>query len=380
MEVKETVVIIVGAGPSGLATAACLKTHSIPYIILEREDCFASIWKHKSYDRVHLHLAKQLCQLPFMSFPKSCPTFVSKKQFLQYLDDYVTRFNIKPLYQRQVVSAFYDENSSKWKIKATTKGVSNEFEEYSSRFLVVATGETCDAYRPEVEGLSKFAGDFVHSTEYKSGEIYENKHVLVVGCGNSGMEIALDLANHGAKVSVVVRRPVHVLSRGMVHWGLSLLKYFPYYIVDFLMVLFSKIKYGDLSKYGIHRPQEGPFSLKVKSGKYPVIDVGTCHKIKSGEIQVLPGLRSIGESEVLFEDSRSYPFDSIIFATGFTRSTKTWLKGDSYLLNDDGIPKPEFPKHWKGEKGLYCVGLARRGLYGAAMDAQNIANDIIKFV
>lgn len=70
------------------------------------------------------------------------------------------------------------------------------------------------------------------------------------------------------------------------YWGLCLLKYFPYYIVDALMVLLSKMKYGDLSKYGIHRPQIGPFSLKVKSGKYPVMDVGTCDKIKSGEIQV----------------------------------------------------------------------------------------------
>lgn len=64
------------------------------------------------------------------------------------------------------------------------------------------------------------------------------------------------------------------------------MKYLPYYVVDSLMMLLSKIKYGDLRKYGIHRPQEGPFSLKVKSGKYPVIDVGTCDKIKSGEIQV----------------------------------------------------------------------------------------------
>ncbi|WOG94782.1 hypothetical protein DCAR_0314079 [Daucus carota subsp. sativus] len=376
MEFKEAV-IIVGAGPSGLATAACLKTHSIPYIILEREDCFASLWKQKAYDRLHLHLAKQFCQLPHMPFPKSCPTFVPRKQFLQYLDDYVTRFDIKPLYKRLVVSAFYDESSMKWTVEVTN-GVSGEAEKYYGRFLVVATGETCDPYVPEFEGLSKFKGDAIHSTQYKCGEAYENKHVLVVGCGNSGMEIALDLANYGAKVSIVVRRPAHVLSRGMVYWGLILLKYFPYYMVDSLMLLLSKIKYGDLSKFGIHRPEKGPFALKVKDGKYPIIDVGTCKKIKSGEIQVLPGLRSIAESEIFFEDGRSDPFDSIIFATGFTRSTKMWLKGDDFLLNEEGFPKPGFPNHWKGEKGLYCVGLARRGLYGAAMDAENIANEIKK--
>jgi hypothetical protein len=49
---------------------------------------------------------------------------------------------------------------------------------------------------------------------------------------------------------------------------------------------------------------------------------------------------------------------------------------DGYLLNDDGLPKPSYPDHWKGKNGLYCVGLSRRGLYGASVDAQNIANDI----
>ncbi|MFS8014422.1 putative indole-3-pyruvate monooxygenase [Helianthus anomalus] len=81
---------------------------------------------------------------------------------------------------------------------------------YVGRFLVVATGENCDAFVPEVDGLSEFKGEVIHSTEYKSGKGYEKK-VLVVGAGNSGMEIAFDLANHGAKTSIVVRSPVSAL-------------------------------------------------------------------------------------------------------------------------------------------------------------------------
>lgn len=212
MEIEEQVVIIVGAGPSGLATAACLKQLSIPYIILEREDCFASLWTKKSYDRLHLHLPKQFCQLPHMPFPTTCPKYVPKKDFLQYLDHYVSHFNINPLYQRSVVSAVYDETARKWNVKAKINGGgSGEMEEYSGEFLVVATGETSDVFVPEVEGLSKFMGDVIHSTEYKCGEKYEGKHVLVVGSGNSGMEIALDLANYGAKTSIVFRSPVTIL-------------------------------------------------------------------------------------------------------------------------------------------------------------------------
>ncbi|KAF9607448.1 hypothetical protein IFM89_035586 [Coptis chinensis] len=372
---KEEMVIVVGAGPSGIAASACLNHLSIPNILLEREDCFASLWKKKSYDRLHLHLAKQFCQLPHMSYPSESPTYVSRKQFIQYLDDYVSRFDVKPLYHRSVESATCNEADGKWCVKVRNLD-SDEVEEYLAKFLVVATGETSDVYVPEVEGLSNFTGQVLHSTTYKSGEPFCSKNVLVVGCGNSGMEIALDLSNFGAKTSIVVRNPVHMLNREMVYMGIVLLKYLPLHIVDGALVLLSKFIYGDMTKFGLGRPKEGPFFLKVKDGKYPVIDVGTFQKIKSGEIQVLPSLRSIKGDNVEFADGKSHQFDAIIFATGFKRSTNKWLKDDDYLLDNNGIAKPSFPNHWKGRNGLYCVGLSRRGLYGAAMDAENIANDI----
>ncbi|KAI4349601.1 hypothetical protein L6164_010167 [Bauhinia variegata] len=375
--VEEQPVIIIGAGTSGLAVAACLRKRSIPFTILEREDCFASLWKKYSYDRLHLHLRKQFCELPHMSFPSSYPRYVSKKQFLQYLEDYVSHFNFSPLYHRTVELAEYDEDSMKWRVKAMN-GDSGEVEEYAAKFLVVATGETSDPFVPEVEGLSSFNGKVLHSTRFKSGKEFKDEHVLVVGSGNSGMEIALDLANHGAKTSLVVRSPVHFLSREMVFLGLFLLKYLSLGIVDSLMVILSKMFYGDLTEYGIGRPDEGPFFMKDNYGKYPVINVGTYEKIKSGEIKVLPAeIESVSGNDVKFKiNGKSYPFDTIIFCTGFKRSTHKWLMGDDYLLNDDGLPKPSYPNHWKGKKGLYCVGLARKGFYGAAADAENIAQDI----
>ncbi|CAK9175896.1 unnamed protein product [Ilex paraguariensis] len=258
MENQQPVAIVVGAGPSGLATAACLKHLSIPYIILEREDCFASLWKKKySYDRLHLHLAKQFCELPHISFPSTYPTYVPKTDFLHYLDEYVSHCQISPLYKRSVESAIYDGGSEKWDVKAMNLS-SGEIEEYSGRFLVVATGETADAFVPDVERLNTFTGE------------------------------------------------VNVVSREM----------------------------------------------------------------------VLPAIASTKANVVVFENGKSHPFDTIVFATGFKRSTNKWLKGDDYLLNDNGIAKASFPNNWKGKKGLYCAGPARRGLYGAAMDAQNIANNI----
>ncbi|MED6158904.1 hypothetical protein PIB30_037365 [Stylosanthes scabra] len=375
MEDERRRVIVVGAGPSGLSVAACLTKKSIPYIILEREDCSASLWKKHTYDRLHLHLNKHLCQLPHMPFPPSSPSYVPRNQFLAYLDRYVSHFAISPLYRRTVEFAVYHQEAKSWSVKARN-GESGEVEEYVGRFLVVATGETTDPFVPQVEGLGSFPGKVIHSTDFKSGKGFEGQHVLVVGSGNSGMEIALDLVNHGAITSIVVRSSVHIVSRGMANLGLFLLKYMGLNTVDTLLVILSKLVYGDMSKFGIGRPKEGPFYMKDMYGKYPIIDVGTSQMIKSGEIKVLPAeIESVRGNDVTFKNGQLHPFDSIIFCTGFKRSTHKWLK-DDYLLNDDGLPKPSYPDHWKGKNGLYCIGLSRKGFYGATFDAENIANDI----
>ncbi|XP_038878088.1 probable indole-3-pyruvate monooxygenase YUCCA10 [Benincasa hispida] len=373
----DTTVIIVGAGPSGLATAASLKLASIPYIILEREDCSVPLWRKYSYDRLRLHLPNRFCHLPGMPFPSSTPDYIPKANFLDYLDRYATTFGIRPLYRRNVEAAEFHHEERKWKVRA--KNLDNgEIEEFSGGYFVVASGETAEPHTPAVEGIQRFGGGVMHSTKYKSGKGFEGKNVLVVGAGNSGMEIALDLSLHAANTSIIIRSPVHLLSRGMVKLALDMLKYnLPIWFVDSLMGMLSKLVYGDLTKFGIKKPAEGPMFMKVKYGKYPIIDAGVIQQITSRKIQVLPTeISNIEGNNVLFKNGKSYPFDNIIFCTGFKRSTNKWLKGDDYLLNDDGLPKPSFPNHWKGKNGLYCVGLSRRGLYGSNLDAQNVAKDI----
>ncbi|KAJ9675116.1 hypothetical protein PVL29_024171 [Vitis rotundifolia] len=371
----EEVVIIVGAGPSGLATSACLNVLSIPNIILEREDCFASLWKKRSYDRLKLHLGKQFCQLPHMPYPPGTPTFIPKAGFLQYLEDYVSHFQINPRYHRFVESASYDKVVGKWHIVAKNT-LSDELEVYLGKFLVVATGENSEGLIPKIPGLDSFGGEFMHCSNYKNGKRFTNKEVLVVGCGNSGMEIAYDLWDHGAVTSVVVRNPVHVVTKEMVLLGMFLLKYIPCKVVDYVTVSLAKLIYGDLSSYGLPRPSEGPFYLKDVTRSSPIIDVGTIEKIKKGEIQVVPTITKIEGDYVYFSDGKMNRFDAIIFATGYKSTVLKWLKESEDLFNEDGMPKKSFPNHWNGENGLYCVGFASRGLFGIARDAEHIANHI----
>ncbi|KAL2345369.1 hypothetical protein Fmac_006654 [Flemingia macrophylla] len=372
----ESAVIIIGGGTSGIATAACLAKRSIPYIVLEREECYASLWQKYTYDRLHLHLRKEVCQLPHLPFPKSYPHYVPRKQFIEYLGSYVRHFGINPLYERAVELAEYDGGKGRWRVRARNTR-SGEVEEYGGRFLVVASGETAEPRVPAVEGLESFHGKVIHSTGYKNGKGFRDEHVLVVGSGNSGMEIALDLANFAAKPSIIVRSPVHFLSRDMMYYASLMLKYLSLSTVEKVVEFVSKIVYGDLSRYGIPFPAEGPFTMKMKYGKFPIIDLGTVNKIKS----VLQAeIESIRGNEVLFRDGKSHTFDSIIFCTGFKRSTQKWLKGGDDLLNEDGFPKPSYPNHWKGRNGLYCVGLSRRGFFGANMDAENVANHIASLI
>lgn len=195
--------VIVGAGPSGLAAAACLKAKGVPSLIIERSTCIASLWQLKTYDRLKLHLPKQFCELPLMPFPRHFPTYPTKQQFIRYLQDYADTFQIRPVFNQRVVRAEFDKSLGFWR-------VATEETEYVCRWLIAATGENAEALVPRIEGVEEFGGEVVHTSGYKSGSVYEGKRVLVVGCGNSGMEVCLDLCNHNATPSLVVRDTVSV--------------------------------------------------------------------------------------------------------------------------------------------------------------------------
>ncbi|OMO78823.1 Pyridine nucleotide-disulfide oxidoreductase, class-II [Corchorus olitorius] len=372
---EENTVVIVGAGPAGIATSACLNRLSIPNVVFEREDCSASLWKKRCYDSLKLNLPKQFCQLPYKQFPSYAPTYLPKDSFVQYLDKYVSYFGVIPRYLRSVESADYDSNAQKWCI--VVKNMANDASEvFMARFLVVATGENSQELMPRVRGLDTFKGDFMHSSQYKNGKQFNGKNVLVVGWGTSGAEIAFDLLNCGAKPSIVARTPVHVLSKEIVHMGMVMLKYLPCKVVDNISVMLSKVKYGNVSKYGLKRPKRGPFYLKATTGQSPVIDVGTIGKIKKGEIQVFPTMAAISDKTIVFDDGKRAQFDAIIFATGYKSTVRNWLKGSNRIFDENGMPQGSFPDHWKGENGLYCAGFDRGGLQGISVDAQNIARDI----
>ncbi|KAK9207986.1 hypothetical protein WN944_000336 [Citrus x changshan-huyou] len=365
--------IIVGAGPSGLAVSACLSQQGLPSLILERSDCLASLWKHRTYDRLKLHLPKQFCELPLFGFPENFPKYPTKRQFIAYIESYASHFKIQPKFKQAVQTALFDHASGFWRVQTQDS-------EYISKWLVVATGENAEPVFPDVVGLDKFNGHVLHTSKYKSGSEFKNQKVLVIGCGNSGMEVSLDLCRHNAIPHMVARNSVHVLPReifGFSTFGIAmaLLRWFPLRLVDKILLLMANITLGNTDQLGLRRPKTGPIQLKNITGKTPVLDVGALSQIKSGKIKVVGGVKEITKNGARFTDGQEKEIDAIILATGYKSNVPTWLKECDFFTKD-GMPKTPFPNGWKGENGLYTVGFTRRGLQGTALDADKIAQDI----
>ncbi|CAN4113717.1 unnamed protein product [Withania somnifera] len=372
--------VIVGAGPSGLAVGACLKEQGIPFVILEKAECIASLWQKRTYDRLKLHLPKQFCQLPKFPFPQHYPEYPTKKQFIDYLESYAKKFDINPRFNERVQLAKYDQSCKLWRVKTVSP---NGLEvEYICQWLVVATGENAQKVVPDIEGLNEFGGEVIHACDYKSGDKFSGKKVLVVGCGNSGMEVSLDLCNHNAQPSLVCRSSVHVLPReifgkSIFELAMLMMKWLPLWLVDKMLLILTWFILGNIEKYGLRRPKIGPLELKNTQGKTPVLDIGALEKIRSRKINVVPGIKKFSCGTVELVNGKKIEIDSVVLATGYCSNVPFWLK-ESEFFSKNGFPIAPFPNSWKGKFGLYAVGFTRRGLAGASADAIKTAQDISK--
>ncbi|KAL6636547.1 hypothetical protein ACP70R_024119 [Stipagrostis hirtigluma subsp. patula] len=369
--------IVVGAGPSGLAVAACLREQGVPFVVLERDDCIASLWQKRTYDRLKLHLPKRFCELPGMKFPDHYPEYPTSPQFISYLQDYATKFDITPEFNRTVLSANYAETSGIWRVRTFVAGT-GETVEYTGHWLVVATGKNAESVVPGFPGFSDFAGEVIPFSEYTSGEAHRGKSVLVVGCGNSGMEVSLDLCDHGARPSMVVRDGVHVLPREVlgkstVELAMILGRWFPLWIVDKFMVLLSQLVLGDLAKLGLRRPAAGPFELKGTHVRSPVLDNGAVARIRAGDIAVVPAISRFNGNQVEFVNGGVLSIDAVVL-TG----RRSNMPQATWSPPRNGYPRTAFPHGWNGEYGLYGVGFKHGSLFSASTEAISTAENIGK--
>jgi cation diffusion facilitator CzcD-associated flavoprotein CzcO len=326
-------VIIVGAGPAGLATAACLGVLGEEAVVLERAATVGAVWR-SHYDRLHLHTPGAQSGLPHWPMPLHYPRYPSRDQFIAYLEDYAAHFRISPRFGEEVVRIFRE---GAWHRVQTNRG------SFLAQHVVVATGYTRVPRCPTFRGQDGFSGEILHSAQYRNGSLWRGRRVLVVGFGNSGGEIAIDLHEHGARPTLAVRGPVNVIPREVlgvpvVNIGIAL-RQFPATLADALARPMARATLGNVSKLGLKRLPYGPNRQLREHGRIPLIDVGTIELIRRGAIDIRPGIERFTENAVLFTDGRGESFDAVVLATGFRPALEEILKDQDILLDDSGAPE-----------------------------------------
>lgn len=338
--------LVIGAGPAGLAVAACLKKQGASCIIVDRAGEVGSSWRHH-YDRLHLHSDRDRSALPYLSFPAGTPRYPSREQVIAYLELYPRHFELVPHFNEEVRAV---RTCNPGWMTTTTAGV------YHSRRVVVATGCNAVPYLPQWRGQERFRGRILHSSEYRSGEPFRGQSVLVVGFGNSGGEIAIDLHEHGARVAMAVRGPVNIIPReilGVPVLAISIaLSRLPARLADALAAPLIRLTIGDVTKLGFRKLSMGPFTQIKARARIPLIDVGTVKLVREGHIEVLGNIREVGETEVTFDDGRARDFDAIVAATGYNPRSDSFLETRSDII-DAG---QQAPRGGDTQSGLHYCG------------------------
>jgi indole-3-pyruvate monooxygenase len=307
----ETDVVVVGAGPAGLAVAACLQHRGIAHALLEKADHIAPAWR-THYDRLHLHTNRALSGLPHFPMPRHLPKYPSRQQLIDYLEAYVAANRLAP--QLGVAVAQIERENGRF-LSQTSAGPIH------SRAVVVATGYSHNPILPRWPGDDTFPGAILHSSAYRSGAPFAGQDVLVVGFGNSGGEIALDLIEHGARPKISVRGPVHIIPRDML--GLPILaiaiplSQLPPKLADWLAWPLLKLYYPSYHKLGLQKAPGGPFTQIARQHRIPLLDIGTVREIRQGRLGVVAEVASFAGNEVRFVDGRSHTFQAVVLATGY---------------------------------------------------------------
>jgi len=356
--------LIIGAGPAGLAMAGRFKNTGLPFEILEQSQNPGNTWRHH-YDRLHLHTVKQLSSLPHLDFPEDYPTYVPRKKMVEYFESYVYKFGIKPKYNQEVISV--DRENNAWKV-STKSG-----DEILADNVIIATGVNRIRTSPTLPGQEKYKGEIIHSRVYKNPHPYRDKKVLVVGMGNTGAEIALDLSEKDVTSHLSVRGEIGLIPRDVngqpVQLTAKKLAKLPFGFGDWLGTQIRKMIIGDMSKYGLKISKMHPAVQLTKTGKTPVIDIGTAQAIKDGKIKVHPAIKQITSQGVIFEDNTEEDFDAIILATGYKANIQDYLKHTDGLLDRRELPKEKIGLNERD--GLYFLGYDNYklgGIFGTIKD------------
>ena len=343
-------VVVIGAGPAGLASAAELGRRGLPALVLEQADAVAFSWRRR-YDRLRLNSSRPFSKLPGARFARGTGIFPSRDEMVRYLESYTARKRIDVRLGTRLERI--DRDGDGWVLRTSTGDV-------RAAQVIVSSGYEHTPFLPDWEGRDRFQGRLLHSADYRNPTPFRERDVLVVGPGCSGMEIAYDLTQGGAsRVRLSVRTPPNILVRSPVGplFANALLK-LPPHRADRLMTRIREKEIGDLTEYGLPQPEEGVFSrLKRLSVAPAIVDKEMLQAIRDRRIEIVAGVEALDETGVRLADGARIEPDALIAATGYRCGLEP-LVGHLDVLNERGVPRAVLGK--AAAPGLRFIGYVPR--------------------
>jgi len=322
--------LIIGAGPGGLAVAWTLRAAGLNPMLLDRETVACSSW-YSYYPSLRMNSWRRVSHLPGMTLSAEFGPWPMRDDFIAYIEKYVKVLDPDIRFGTEVHRV--DREADGWVVRTSIGDL-------STGHVVVAAGLHRRPWMPRWPGLEEFGGELTHARDYQVPDPYLGRDVLVVGCGPTGIDIAVALAHAGASRVRLSIRHMPVLFK--LHWTTSVLSQaikfgpLPHGLVNRASLLMHRWQWGDLSEYGIPVPEEGTMAGTARIGhSYGAIDRGLIPAVREGAIEVVPGVTGFDRKAVLLEGGTSIKPEVVIAATG-QRPDLEGMLGHLGVLNDRG--------------------------------------------
>jgi cation diffusion facilitator CzcD-associated flavoprotein CzcO len=270
---------------------------------------------------------------------------------VRYLERYVRHHDLNVRTNAEVQGLLRDHEGG-WRIRTRTG-------EIGAGVVVVATGFNRDPHVPDWPGRPTFTGELVHSADYRNPAPYRGKDVLVVGTGNSGAEIAVDLVEGGARqVMIAVRTPPNILRRdlgGLPSQAIGvMIRHLPVRAIDRIAGVTQRLTVGDLARYGLPAPTAG-MGTRAGQDSIPILDVGLIRMLKKRRVEVVPAVEGFEGPDVVLAGGRRVRPDAVVAATGFHRGLEP-LVGKLGLVGAAGRPAVHGEQTHPNAPNLYFIG------------------------
>jgi len=312
---------VIGAGPSGLAAAKALADRGITFDCFEKGSMVGGLWRidndnggAAAYETLHLNSSRPLTQYPSFPMPEDWPDYPSHRLLARYFEDFAERFGLleritftSPVERVEPLPGPGRPGGHGWSV-TTPRGTRRY------HHVLICNGHHSEARIPDFPG--EFTGTSFHAHDYREPEVFEGSDVVVIGVGNSGMDIACDATKLARSVTIVTRHGVHVLpkyalGRPLDQFGSPLSAYIPFPVERRLFEIIRRLSIGRPEDRGLPKPDHRLLSA------HPTVSSEFCDRVGHGDIVIKPGVERLDGDTVRFVDGSSVHADVLVHATGY---------------------------------------------------------------